>query len=112
MPKKHGGQLGRHSVVVEEISGSGSPGGTIYTTSVYGTNESRPECRLQIDLKNGSQRDIKEVLANVYMSLRAVTAAAPLFAKPLEGGDGVKISNVRRRPGRSDSLDRREGFGR
>jgi hypothetical protein len=32
----------------------------------------------QIDLKNGRQRDMKEVLANVYMSLRPVTAAAPL----------------------------------
>jgi|tagenome__1003787_1003787.scaffolds.fasta_scaffold20297179_2 hypothetical protein len=104
-------QLGPHSVVVAGISVSGSPGRTVYTTSVYGTNESRPEYTLQIDLKNGSQRDMKEVLAKVYMSLRAVTAAAPLFAKPLDGGDSVKISNVRRRPGRSDSLDRREEFG-
>ena len=100
-------QLGPQSVVVAGISVSGSSGRTI-----YGTNESRPECTLQIDLKNGSQRDMKEVLAKVYMSLRAVTAAAPLFAKPLDGGDSVKLSNVRRRPGRSDSLDRREGFGR
>jgi hypothetical protein len=72
--KKHGGQLGRSCVIVEGISGSGSPGGKTFTSSVYGTNESKPECTLKVDLKDGSQREMKEALANVYKFLRAETS--------------------------------------
>jgi hypothetical protein len=72
--KKHGGELGRPTLVVKGISGTGSPGGTAFTISVYGTKESKPVCTLRIDLKDGTSRDMQEVLANVYQFLRVETA--------------------------------------
>jgi hypothetical protein len=71
---KHGGELGRSSVVVKGISGSGSPGGTTFAFSPLGMLQSTPECTLQIDLKDGSRRDLKQALAAVYEFLRAETS--------------------------------------
>jgi hypothetical protein len=68
---KHGGELDRSSVNVKAISGSGSPGGKTFTSSQLGTSQGTPECTLQIDLKNGGSRDMKEALAIVYKFLRA-----------------------------------------
>jgi hypothetical protein len=68
---KHSGELDRSSVLVKGISGSGSPGGATFTSSPLGTFQSTPECTLQIDLKNGGHRDMKEALATVHKFLRA-----------------------------------------
>jgi hypothetical protein len=67
---KHGGELGRGSVEVKGISGSGSPGGKTFTSSPLGISQSTPECTLQIDRKNGSHRNMKEALATAYKFLR------------------------------------------
>jgi hypothetical protein len=70
---KHGGELSRSDVVVTGISGSGSPGGTIFETTRFGTREFTQECTLQIDHPGGS-RDMKEALAAVFKFLQAETS--------------------------------------
>jgi hypothetical protein len=84
---KHGGELGRSSVVVNGVSGCGSPGGTLSTSNQFGMMgerasgpfggmavQSTPECTLQIDLKDGGSRDMKEALATVFKFLQAETS--------------------------------------
>jgi len=65
----------RSSVVVKAISGSGSPGGTAFISSPLGTLQSKPECTLRIDLKDGTHRSMKETLATAYKFLRAEVVA-------------------------------------
>jgi hypothetical protein len=66
---KHGGELSRKSVTVTGLSGSGSPGGTLFASTPFGGMvESEPECRLQIE-HDGKSRDTKEALATAYRFL-------------------------------------------
>jgi hypothetical protein len=86
---KHGGELSRASVVVNGVSGCGSPGGTSYTSNPIGPMgerpsgpfggmrvESTPEFTLRIDYEGGS-RDMKEALATAFKFLLAETTAPP-----------------------------------
>jgi hypothetical protein len=75
----------RSSVVVTGISGTGSPGGTLFMSNPFGSNgerssgpfggwiQSTPECTLRIDTANGS-RDMKEALSAVFSFLQAETS--------------------------------------
>jgi hypothetical protein len=70
---KHGGELSNPNVTVTGLSGSGSPGGTIFTTTMFGTHESTPECTLRIEHAGGS-RDMKEALAAAFKFLQTETS--------------------------------------
>jgi hypothetical protein len=70
---KHGGELSNPRVTVTGLSGSGSPGGTISTTTMFGTHESTPECTLRIEHAGGS-RDMKEALATAFKFLQTETS--------------------------------------
>jgi hypothetical protein len=70
---KHGGELNRKDVAVKGISGSGSPGGTLFTFGPLGMSQSTPECTLRIDHEGGS-RDMKEALTTAYTFLLAETS--------------------------------------
>jgi hypothetical protein len=83
---KHGGELKRESVVVKEISGVGSPGGTQCVAQIFGPNGERrdgpfggmmvpstPECTLSIETESGSH-DMKLVLATVLQFLLTETS--------------------------------------
>ena len=70
---KHGGELSNPNVTVTGLSGSGSPGGTIFTTTMFGTHESTPECTLRIAHAGGS-RDMKEALATAFKFLQTETS--------------------------------------
>jgi hypothetical protein len=70
---KHGGQLSNPNVTVTGLSGSGSPGGTIFTTTMFGTHQSTPECTLRIEHAGGS-RDMTEALATAFKFLQAETS--------------------------------------
>jgi hypothetical protein len=70
---KHGGELSNPKVTVTGLSGSGSIGGTIFTTTPFGTHQSTPECTLRIDYPGGS-RDMKEALATAFKFLQAETS--------------------------------------
>jgi hypothetical protein len=59
---KHGSKLGRKNVKVARITGSGSPGGTLYEFSPLGMNESTPACHLEIDVGDGVSHKLPEVL--------------------------------------------------
>jgi hypothetical protein len=72
--EKHGGELGRSTVVAKGISGSRSPGGTSFTSSPLGTLQLTPESTLKIDLKDCSHRDMKEALTTVYKFLRTAVS--------------------------------------
>jgi hypothetical protein len=70
---KHGGELSRANVIVSGISGCGSPGGTLYTSTPFGMTEGTPKCTLQIDYEGGS-RDMTETLTTAYKFLLAETS--------------------------------------
>jgi hypothetical protein len=70
---KHGGELSNPNVTVTGLSGSGSPGGTTFTTTMFGTHQSTPECTLRIEHAGGS-RDMKEALATAFKFLQAETS--------------------------------------
>lgn len=70
---KHGGELSRSSVTVKGISGGGSPGDALYMFTRFGTNQSSPECTLQMEHDGGS-RDRKEALTTTYKFLLTETS--------------------------------------
>jgi hypothetical protein len=83
---KHGGELTRSSVVVTDISGSGSPGGSSFTSNQLGPSgerssgpfsgmmvQSTQECTLRIEYE-GKSREMKEALATAFKFLQAETS--------------------------------------
>src|SRR5215469_5873267 len=58
---KHGGELGRGSVRVKSIKGSGI-GGIEQVSSPFGMHERKPECTLQAEFDDGSEKSIPEML--------------------------------------------------
>jgi len=68
---KHGGELSRKTVTVTGLSGSGSPGGTLFVSTPFGgMTEAKPECTLQIE-HDGKSRNMTDALATAYKFLLA-----------------------------------------
>jgi hypothetical protein len=66
---KHGGQLGRGSVMVKEIEGAGI-GGLSHEGGPLGNYDRKPVCTLEAVLRDGSKKPIPEMLSRAVLYWR------------------------------------------